>query len=144
MRDTAVTAAKAGGSIVRKYFGQALSFERKADRTVVSKADKESEATIISIIRDAFPAHAINGEESGPSGDSEYVWHIDPLDGTTNFMHGIPLCAVSIGLERAGRFVLGVAYDPFRDDLYVAEDGKGVTWNGKPPGRSLLKIILEF
>src|SRR5262245_63342975 len=94
--------------------------------------DRRSESLIVERIRAAFPDHAILGEEGGArAGASEYRWLIDPLDGTTNYAHGLPIFAVSVALERAGRVELGVAYDPTREECFVAERGGGATLNGE-------------
>ena len=132
LRAVAEEAARAGGAIVRRYFGRSVVFERKVDNTLVSIVDRESEEAIRTIIKRNFPTHAINGEEGGRTGDAGTVWHVDPLDGTTNFSHRIPLCAVSIGVESDGAFIIGVIYDPFRDELFSAQLGAGATCNGVP------------
>lgn len=100
---------------------------------VVTRADKESEALIISRIHSAFPHHAILAEESGAEkGDSKWRWVIDPLDGTTNFSQGLPIFCVSIALEYEGDPVLGVVYAPYLDEMFTAVKGYGAKLNGNP------------
>ena len=98
---------------------------------MVSEVDRASEDAIIDVIKAAYPDHAILAEESGASGDSEYVWIIDPLDGTTNFLHGFPQYCVSIGLLHKGVPTQGVIFDPTRNDLYTASRGRGAFLNDK-------------
>ncbi|MFC1723616.1 inositol monophosphatase family protein [Nanoarchaeota archaeon] len=93
--------------------------------------DKTSEKAIIEIIRHDFPDSCICGEEGGRSGESDIVWHVDPLDGTTNYKSGFRSFCVSIGIEKQGCFTMGVIYDPVLDLMYEAEDGKGAFLNGK-------------
>jgi myo-inositol-1(or 4)-monophosphatase len=99
---------------------------------LVTEMDQRAEAFIVERLRAAFPDHAVLAEESGAThGRSVYRWLIDPLDGTTNYAHGVPLYAVSVALEQAGVVELGVAYDPSRDECFVAERGRGATLNGE-------------
>src|SRR3712207_3722005 len=85
------------------------------------------------MLREAFPGFGMLAEEGGRrQGEGDSRWIVDPLDGTTNYAHGLPIFAVSIGLERAGEVVLGVVHDPIREETYVAERGKGATLNGEP------------
>jgi myo-inositol-1(or 4)-monophosphatase len=91
----------------------------------VTQVDRESEAIIIADIRKAYPNHAILAEESGAAGESEYRWIIDPLDGTTNYLHGFPQFCVSIALEHRGRLDQGVVFDPLRQELFIASRGGG-------------------
>ncbi|MCX8027787.1 MAG: inositol monophosphatase [Thermodesulfovibrionales bacterium] len=97
----------------------------------VTHVDKESESMIIDEIRNRYPNHSFLAEESGKSADSEYCWVVDPLDGTTNFIHGFPVFAVSIALQHRGEFVLGVVYDPNTKEMFEAIKGKGAFLNGK-------------
>src|SRR5262249_1512765 len=108
--------------------------ELKGRANLVTVADKESEALIISRIRQQYPNHAILAEESGASGSSESVegkWIIDPLDGTTNFAHQYPFFCVSIGFEQAGELRCGGVYDPWRDEMFSAGRGLGAFMNGQ-------------
>ncbi|MBT3940950.1 inositol monophosphatase [Candidatus Woesearchaeota archaeon] len=129
MLETAKLAAKEAGKVILKYFNQDVVFSEKEDKTVVSIADEESEQVIIKTIKEKFPDHSINGEETGRTGDSDIVWHVDPLDGTSNFKNKIPFSTVSIGVEKAGKFILGVIYNPFTDELFYAELGNGAYLN---------------
>src|SRR3546814_6254267 len=96
--------------------------ERKAKNDFVTQVDRGAEQEIIRLIRKAYPHHAILAEESGASGDNEVTWIIDPLDGTTNFLHGIPHFAVSIGIPVRGKLEHGVIYAPCTQDLYRSEE----------------------
>jgi len=129
----AVEAARSAGQLLREALGGPHRIRHKGAIDIVTEMDHRSEALIVGRLREAFPDHAILAEEGGAtSGRSEYRWHIDPLDGTTNYAHGLPLFAVSVALERAGVVEVGVAYDPARDECYVAERGKGAVLNGEP------------
>lgn len=131
--DVAIIAAKAGGSIIDRYFETSIDREVKEDKSFVTAADKEAEAAIIAEIKAHFPDHGFLCEESGETASvSKYVWVIDPLDGTSNFVNGIPIFSVSIALLCDGAPIAGVVYQPVGDSLYAAEKGKGVTWKGKP------------
>jgi myo-inositol-1(or 4)-monophosphatase len=100
---------------------------------VVTEADKASEAVIVAMLTKAFPDHGILAEEGGGNhAESEYVWLVDPLDGTTNFAHGHPQFSVSIALQHAGSIVVGVVYDVMRDELFTAARGAGARLNGRP------------
>ncbi len=130
--EVAKKAARAGGKVAMKYFGTDVEFETKEDKTFVSVADRESEEEIRKIVSAKFPKHEIKGEEGSETGKSNIVWHVDPIDGTSNFKNNIPLSAVSIGIEKDGEFIVGVVYHPHVDELYHAEKGKGAFLNGKP------------
>src|SRR5690606_18526302 len=95
----------------------------------VSEVDQEAERTIVETLRSAYPEHAILAEEGGASGSSDYVWIVDPLDGTTNFLHGFPQYAVSIALMHRGVITQAVVYDPNRNDLFTARRGRGAYLN---------------
>lgn len=121
-------AAQAAGEILTKYFHQGLAVARAKGKPhdLVSVADTEAEQAVVQIIRSACPEHAVLGEEGhAASTDAEHLWIIDPLDGTTNFLHQIPHFAVSIAYYRAGQPVCGVIYNPIRGDLYEAVRGGG-------------------
>lgn len=119
--------AKSAGEIIRNYFGKNFSIEYKSDvKNLVTQADKESEKTIIEFIKKKYPSHGIIAEESGEdSRNAEYLWVIDPLDGTSNFAHGLPIFSVSIGVVFKKEIVVGVVYDIMRDKLYFTEKGSG-------------------
>jgi len=106
--------------------------QHKSRTDLVTEADKAAESYLIDAIRQGFPDHAINTEESGElSGTPDHQWYIDPLDGTLNFAHGIPVYTVSVGYAFQGEMTLGAVYDPTRDEMFSAELGKGATLNGK-------------
>jgi myo-inositol-1(or 4)-monophosphatase len=127
MLNIAVAAARAAGSIIVRYLDRVdtLDVATKHMNEFVTQVDREAEAIIIADIRKAYPNHAILAEESGAAGDSEYRWIIDPLDGTTNYLHGFPQFCVSIALEHRGRLDQGVVFDPLRQELFVASRGAG-------------------
>ncbi|MGI9254121.1 MAG: inositol monophosphatase family protein [Thermomicrobiales bacterium] len=131
-------AARQGGAILRERFGRPHEVRYKGTIDIVTEADQASEALIVGLVRAAYPAHDLIGEEGsrGESSDSPWRWVIDPLDGTTNFAHNLPTFAVSIGLEHGGEPVLGVVYDPMRDECFSAARGHGATLNGAPIGVS--------
>lgn len=131
----AVDAAQAAGRIIIRHhqFTDRVAVERKAEHDFVSSVDREAEHVIIERLKKAHPDHAILAEESASesSADAEHQWLIDPLDGTTNFLFGIPHYAVSIALRRSGRLVLGVIYDPFKQEMFTAEAGCGAHLDGR-------------
>lgn len=131
--EVAIEAALEAGKILEKYFDTNIEKGIKTeDGSTTILADKESEAVIIKTITEAFPEHAILGEESGHSkNSSNFTWHIDPLDGTTNFANGLPLFAISIALEHQGNIIASVVYNPVTNDLFYAEKGKGAYHNDK-------------
>jgi myo-inositol-1(or 4)-monophosphatase len=124
--------AREAGSLIMGYFRQHVKIEYKGAVDLVTVADRESEALILTRIRAQFPGHDVMGEE-GTRIDtgSEYKWYVDPLDGTTNFAHGYPVFCVSLAVERAGRRVAGVIYDPTRDEMFSAALGGGASLNGE-------------
>lgn len=128
----AISAATAAGGVLRSGFGQRQSVEYKGEVDLVTEADRQAEQAIKEILQEAFPAHGILAEEGGnlPS-ETDSRWIVDPLDGTTNYAHGLPILAVSIALERAGEVVLGVVHDPMAEETYAAERGGGATLNGQ-------------
>jgi len=129
-----IAATKLGGEIVRKYFGEVLEIEEKTNAgDLRTKADVESEEAIVAALQKAFPEFNIYAEESGQiDNNSDYTFVVDPLDGTNNFVLGIPDFAISVGLLRGSDPVLGVIYSPVLDRLYSAQKGKGAYLNGKP------------
>jgi len=125
-------ARRAGDFIVRNLSRlDSLKIDTKGRNDFVTDIDRKAEADIIATIRRSHPDHAILAEESGRSGDSEYVWIIDPLDGTTNFLHGFPTFAVSIAVEHRGRLQHAVVYDPSRQEFFTASRGEGAQLEGK-------------
>ena len=124
--------AREAGEILRQFQAKGVTPEYKGRADVVTAADRAAEKHIVTHIRDRFPSHSIVAEEgSGVDAGSEYCWHIDPLDGTTNFTHGMPIYCTSIGLEKGGEGIVGVVYDPTRDELFMAEKGSGAYLNNR-------------
>lgn len=131
----AVKAARRAGQIINRAsldLGQ-LTVSTKQQNDYVTEVDRAAEAAIIEVLRETYPKHAILAEETGLSGpeDSEYQWIIDPLDGTTNFIHGFPQYAVSIGMAHKGVMTHAVVYDPTRNELFTATKGTGAYLNEK-------------
>lgn len=128
-------AAKAAGQILKGLqmrVGVDLAVEFKGEVDLVTEADRASERSIVAAIRERFPDHTVLGEEGGRQpGRSEFCWYVDPLDGTTNYAHGLPVYAVSIGLWRGEAPVAGVVYAPGLDELFVAGRGLGAALNGR-------------
>lgn len=128
----AMEAARTAGAYSKSKWGTNLSVEYKGEINLVTEVDKNSEKIIVDILQKNFPDHDILGEEGqGERRDSPYRWIIDPLDGTTNFAHGYPLYAVSIALEHDDVIVVGVVYDPLRDEMFAAIRGQGAFCNDK-------------
>jgi myo-inositol-1(or 4)-monophosphatase len=132
--EVAVAAAKAAGEVLRSGFGQRQEVRYKGEVDLVTEADEKAEQEIKDALRGAFPAYGILTEESGklPGEEGDRRWIVDPLDGTTNYAHGLPIFAVSIALEREGEIVLGVVHDPMARETYAAERGGGATLDGQP------------
>ncbi len=136
MLNIAVKAARAAGSIINRAAidVERLAVANKGLNDFVSEVDLASEAAIIDIILEAYPGHAILAEESGRqhgAKHSEYLWIIDPLDGTTNFLHGLPIYAVSIALAFRGKVEQAVVFDPARNDMFFASKGRGAFLNDR-------------
>lgn len=137
-RELSVDLAMRAGVLLRNTLNEPRDIARKGTVDLVTDADRASEALISAGIRSAFPDHRLIGEEGarGAAGNHReehaFGWVIDPLDGTTNFAHRYPHFAVSIGLEHRGRPVMGVVYDPMRDEMFVGVEGAGATMNGVP------------
>ncbi len=132
MLNTAVTAARKAGDIISRYSDRVdqLDIQEKEQSDFVSQVDKMAEEAIIDTIRYAYRDHSILAEESGRhKGDSAFEWIIDPLDGTTNYLYGIPQYAVSIALTRDGKLYQSVIYNPANGDLFTASNGQGATLN---------------
>jgi myo-inositol-1(or 4)-monophosphatase len=128
-----VRAARRAGDLIVRSMSRldSVKIDTKGRNDFVSDIDRQAEADIIATIRRAHPDHAFLAEESGRTGESEYVWIIDPLDGTTNFLHGFPTFAVSIAVEHRGRLQHAVVYDPLRQELFTASRGDGAQLDGK-------------
>ncbi len=133
----ALRAAREAGELIARAFAEldTLKIEAKGTNDYVTQVDTAAEKLIIKALRKAYPDHAIHAEESGlnlgKNGESDYVWIIDPLDGTTNFIHGVPHFAVSIACQYKGRIEHAVIYDPIRDEAFTASRGRGAALNGK-------------
>lgn len=122
--------AREAGALLMEFFDQNIKIEYKGDANLVTEADRKSETLIRERILARWPGHEILGEEQGLRGSGgDYRWYVDPLDGTTNFAHGFPVFCVSIGLEHKGQLIMGVVYDPTRDELFAAERGSGAFLN---------------
>jgi myo-inositol-1(or 4)-monophosphatase len=133
--DIATEAALAGGAVLQSFWGKLEEVEEKGrPGDLVTEADKAAEGAVLAIIQRHFPDHAILAEESGQLGDqvSEYLWAIDPLDGTTNYAHQYPFHAVSVGLLIDGVPQVGAIFDPFHQELFRAAKGLGATRNRRP------------
>jgi myo-inositol-1(or 4)-monophosphatase len=125
-------ARRAGDLIVRSLSRlDSLKIDTKGRNDFVTDVDRKAEAEIIATIRRSHPDHAFLAEESGRAGESDYVWIIDPLDGTTNFLHGFPTFAVSIAVQHKGRLQHAVIYDPSRQEFFTASRGEGAQLEGK-------------
>jgi myo-inositol-1(or 4)-monophosphatase len=134
MINIAIKAALKAGRFLKANLGKAKSIEYKQEEiNLVTELDRKSEALIIEIIKQHYPMHDILAEESGSHNRaSDYKWIIDPLDGTTNYAHGLPIYGVSIGLELRGEIIAGVIYNPNLEELFAAEKGHGATLNSMP------------
>ena len=133
LRDAAIAFAREAGAILREGFGRTHVAERKGAIDLVTEYDKRSEALVLGRIHERFPNHRVLAEESGTQGGQGAVrWVIDPLDGTTNFAHNYPFFCVSIGVEVDGRMAAGAIYDPVRDEMFAAAQGRGATLNDQP------------
>jgi myo-inositol-1(or 4)-monophosphatase len=131
--ETALSAAKEAGGVLSKGFGWQHSVKYKGEVDLVTEIDEEAEQLIREILLGAFPTYGMLAEEGGALvGEENARWIVDPLDGTTNYAHGLSLFCVSIALQRAGEVILGIVHDPMREETFVAERGRGVTLNGEP------------
>ncbi|MGD8908217.1 MAG: inositol-1-monophosphatase [Chromatiales bacterium] len=129
----AVRAAREAGRIITRNFNRIdrLTVTDKGRNDFVSEVDRNAEAVIIDVLREKYPHHAILAEESGAHTGNEFEWVIDPLDGTTNFLHGLPQFAVSIALKVKGRLDIGVVYDPIKEEMFTASRGEGALLNDR-------------
>lgn len=146
-KKVATEAALESGEFIKNSVGKIRKISYKGRINIVTDVDKKAEGIIIKRIRSAFPGHSILSEESGPRyGRSPFKWIIDPLDGTTNFAHGFPVFSVSIALEENGRLIMGVIYDPMRNELFFAQRQKGAYLNNRKinvsPNRKLSESLL--
>ena len=133
LKTTLINAVKAGAAELSRFFNKSFVVSNKEGiNNLVTEADHASEKAILDVIKKEFPGHYILSEEAGEIiQDSSYKWIIDPIDGTVNFAHSIPLCCVSIAVEYNGEIVLASVYNPIMNELFFAEKGKGSTLNDK-------------
>jgi myo-inositol-1(or 4)-monophosphatase len=133
LKSTLIKAVEAGAAVMQRFFeGEFKISEKEGINNLVTEADHASEKAIFEVIRQDYPDHFLLSEEAGEIVmDSTYKWIIDPIDGTVNFAHGLPLCCVSIGLEQDGEIILGAVYNPFIREFFFAQKGYGATLNDK-------------
>jgi myo-inositol-1(or 4)-monophosphatase len=130
--ETALSAAKRASEVLRTGFGAEHAITYKGEVDLVTEVDKEAERLIREELLGTFPTHGMLAEEGGElAGEGDARWIVDPLDGTTNFAHGLPIFCVSVALERADEVVLGVVHDPMGEETFVAERGRGAILNGR-------------
>src|SRR3954471_14374046 len=142
--DVAEAAARAGGDILRASYGRVQSVRFKGATDLVTEVDIRSEETIVALIRSHFPTHQILAEEGSVGGDDpRHRWIVDPLDGTTNYAHGLRTFSVSVGYERDGELAAGAVYDPSQDELFEATAGGGATVNGQPIAASTTDTLIR-
>ncbi|RPE13295.1 inositol monophosphatase [Chitinophaga lutea] len=133
LKTTLLKATQAGAKVLQEYFNGTFTVSHKSTvNDLVTEADKAAETAIINVIREDYPDHQILSEEAGEiKMDSSIKWIIDPIDGTVNFAHGVPLCCVSIGVEQDGEMILGAVYNPLMNELFFAQKGFGATLNDR-------------
>ena len=133
LKQILIEATESAAAVLKEYFDTPFSISNKEGiNNLVTEVDHKSEEVIFSVIKKNYPTHFILSEESGAIvQDSEYKWIIDPIDGTVNYANGIPICCVSIGIEKNGEMILGAVYNPFINEFFFAEKGKGATLNNK-------------
>ena len=133
LKETLIRAVETGAAIMKEYFDQSFIVSNKEGiNNLVTEVDHKSEEAIFKVIKEQFPEHYILSEEAGEIiQDSNHKWIIDPIDGTVNYANRIPICCVSIGIEKDGKMILGAVYNPFIGELFFAEKGKGATLNNK-------------
>ena len=133
-KNTLLQAIEAAATEIRRFTDlEFIITAKEGINNLVTEVDHASEKAIIDVIKKNFPDHHILSEECGDLvQDSQYKWIIDPIDGTVNFAHRIPICCISIGLEHNGKMIMGGIYNPFMNELFIGERGQGVTLNDKP------------
>lgn len=130
--NTALAAAKTGADVLLSHYNGKLNIEYKGEVDPVTQADKNAQKAVIKVIKDVFPEHGVMAEEDGiKETGKDYCWIIDPLDGTVNFVHGLPMFCVSIGLKYKDEIIVGVIYAPVMKEVFIAEKDKGAWLNGK-------------
>ncbi|OQX32386.1 MAG: inositol monophosphatase [Candidatus Sedimenticola endophacoides] len=129
----AIRAARSAGSVLMRYFQRidSLTIDSKGKNDFVTEVDRASEQAIIAVLRKAYPSHSILAEESGSHEGNDFQWVIDPLDGTTNYLHGFPQFSISIALKHKGVLETAVVYDPLRDEIFTANRGAGAMLNDR-------------
>ena len=131
--EVAAEAARAGGKVLLEGYGQVHAVRFKGATDLVTEVDMRAEQTIVALLRERFPTHQVLAEEGSVGGDDpRHRWIVDPLDGTTNYAHGLRVFSVSVGYERDGKLAAGAVYDPCQDELFQATAGGGATVNGQP------------
>jgi myo-inositol-1(or 4)-monophosphatase len=137
--------ARQAGKILSAGYGRLHTIGRKGVTDLVTEVDRQSEELLLQLIQGQFPSHTILTEESGllAAEQTHKVWYVDPLDGTTNYAHNLPIFSVSIGYAVDGLMQLGVVYDPMRDECFSAQRGHGATLNSKPIQVSNTKTLIE-
>ena len=133
LKETLIKATEAGAHELKRFFQGSFEISHKEGiNNLVTEADHAAENAIIKVIKSQFPDHSILSEECGDDGTkNQFRWIIDPIDGTVNFANGIPICCVSIGIEKDGEMMLGAVYNPNMNEFFIAEKGEGATLNGK-------------
>jgi myo-inositol-1(or 4)-monophosphatase len=130
--NTAADIAREAGALLLQFLEKRVPFELKGDFDLVTAADRASEKLIVERLRSHFPTHGIVAEEGGGHvSASEFIWYVDPLDGTTNFAHSFPMFNVTMALEKAGELIAGVVFDPTRNEMFTAERGAGAYLNNR-------------
>jgi len=142
--ETAIEAARRGGEVLESWRSR-FTVSEKSPANLVTEADLASQNAIHSLIQERFPDHAFLGEEdlNESGGESGYRWVIDPLDGTSNYVHGFPYYAVSIALQKDNELIVGVVFDPNRDEMFAAVKGQGARLNGQPIAPSSVGTLRE-
>jgi len=140
--ETAVEIAREAGALLATLFERRIPFETKGEYDLVTEADRASERLVVERLQTHFPSHGIVAEEGGGRrSPSEYVWYVDPLDGTTNFAHSFPCFNVTLALEISGELAAGVIFDPIRNELFTAERGSGAYLNNRRIRVSQTKLL---
>ncbi|MEI6184228.1 MAG: inositol monophosphatase family protein [Bacteroidota bacterium] len=131
LKNTLIKAATDAAAILKEHFNTSFTISNKEGmNNLVTEVDHKSEEVIFAVIKESFPDHYILSEETGALiQDSSYKWIIDPIDGTVNYANGIPICCVSIGIEKEGKMIMGAVYNPFINEFYFAERGQGAYLN---------------
>lgn len=144
IKRTAIAAAYKGAEVLQSYFGHNPAVKKKSAIDLVTEADTASEEAILKVIRTRYPDHSVLAEEGGLHGERrDFQWIVDPLDGTTNFAHQLPIYAISIGFALRGRVVAGVVLDPCSGELFTATAEEAACLNGKPIGVSSVPSLAD-